>query len=250
MTRQIPALISIHDVMPYTLSRVQGILEGLLVEVPTDHVMLLVVPGLPWSEPQIGVLKSWQQQGFVIAGHGWQHRVRKTTTWFHRLHSALVSRQAAEHLSLSEDELVRLMTANYQWFIRHDFKAPHFYVPPAWAMGSISRQALRRLPFSGYETTTGWISNTTGRRRRLPLLGFEADTAVRAFCLWLWNRVNRRLARKNRPVRVAIHPFDDEFRLARQLVATLTQVESLAWGDYWRGNKSICTIEDGSHKYG
>jgi predicted deacetylase len=99
--------------------------------------------------------------------------------------------------------------------------APSLYVPPAWAMGRISRAGLRKLPFRYYETISGVYDAQADRFIRLPLLGFEADTRIRATALKLSNVLNRRLANAHRELRFAIHPTDFELYLARDLGGSL-----------------------------
>lgn len=234
-----PAIISVHDVMPDTLGRVEHLLTSLLQDVPNEHVLLLVVPGLSWSADQINTLKQWQQNGYEIAGHGWLHQVDQIRTSYHRLHSYFLSRNAAEHLSKTAGDLKQLLIQNRQWFSEHEFQRPRFYVPPAWALGSVRRTTLFKLGFTGLETTRGICSLADGRTRLLPLVGFEADTASRALWLRLWNRVNFIVARKRRPVRISIHPFDDDYRLANQMRQMIAVSQSVHWQSILPLNKAM-----------
>jgi predicted deacetylase len=237
-----PAIISVHDVMPSTLGKVVNILETTLSDVPKEHVLLLVVPGLVWSPEQIVQLKALQNRGYELAGHGWHHGVKEIKTVWHRLHSVFLSRRAAEHLSLNVGELEQLLTNNYQWFKTHDFKLPKFYVPPAWAMGCISREALKRLPFYCYEYTTGCFDSGSGEFRVLPLVGFEADTRLRAWFLRIWNRINLQQAKALRPLRISIHPYDLDYRLSGQLRHIVNHCESVHWSSIFHGNSTEVTI--------
>ncbi len=218
-----PAIISIHDVMPQTLGEVSWVLDHWLADFPPASLALLVVPGLDWAPKQLDTLRAWQVKGYELAGHGWFHRVRRVSTLQHRLHSHLISRQAAEHLSLETTELVDLLTQNYQWFSKHDFKKPELYVPPAWAMGQLDFATLERLPFRYYEFTSGLLDSERRQYRRLPLAGFEADCRWRVPFLWGWNGLNRILASSQRPLRLSIHPYDHRLLLARTLRRWLTE---------------------------
>jgi len=229
---RIPAIVSVHDVMPATLSKIEALLNGLLKSLPKQHIILLVVPGLDWSEHQISILKRLQAQGYEIAGHGWQHHTEKVLNLYHRLHSAFISRQVAEHLSLAEDDISELMLRNFNWFLEHDFKPPQLYVPPAWAMGHICKQTLQRLPFYCVESTRGFTDTKTGTIRLLPLVGFEADTALRAACLRIWNRTNLKFAKTFGAIRVSIHPDDDQLRIANQLKSIIADLDTLSWQDF------------------
>lgn len=229
MMKKIPAIVSVHDVMPSTFSNVQFLLETKLKQLRPEHILLLVVPGLEWNDAQIAQLKRWQRQGYELAGHGWVHQAKTISTWYHKLHSLLISRTAAEHLSLTESELVSLLKKNIDWFKQHEFELPQYYVPPAWALGRISREALREFPFLGIESTTGIELIQESKRRRLPLVGFEADTPCRAAFLRIWNRYNTYIAKTLRPVRISIHPYDHELLISDQLSFFLDRAETQHW---------------------
>ncbi len=218
------ALISIHDVMPDTLSRVDSLIDS-MPEPCRNNLVLLIVPGKAWQPSQIEQLSRWQQSGLILAGHGWTHEVDEFGGWYHRLHGLVLSRRAAEHLSLDNQQIVTLMQNNFDWFSGHDLKSPDYYVPPAWALGAVNRNQLRQLPFSYLETTSGVMDISSGRVRRLPLAGFEADTLLRKGLLTLSNQFNYALAGVMSPLRIAIHPFDDEYLLGPALHNLLKKVE-------------------------
>jgi uncharacterized protein len=213
---RIRALVSVHDVMPATLREVERMLR-LLDGEGVSPVTLLVVPGVGWSRTGIKRLRSFQADGHALAGHGWIHRVDRIRGIKHRLHAALISRNAAEHLALDPDEIHRLIARCHAWFIDQDLGVPDLYCPPAWAMGSIPRHRLASLPFNRYELFGGILSTRTGRLHPVPLTGYEADTAARAPLIRLWNQVNRRRAARRGWLRIGIHPRDLELRLADDL---------------------------------
>lgn len=207
-------MVSVHDVMPETLPDVLEILKRLdRLDVPPPT--LLIVPGKPWCADDLKTLVSLQHAGHELAGHGWSHTVNGVSTVFHRLHSGLISRRAAEHLSQDSRAILALITRCHQWFVNAGLRAPTLYVPPAWAMGRVSRARLRSLPFARYEYTGGIYDARTDRFHRLPLAGFEADSQARARPLRMWNTANLALARATRrPLRIAIHPYDLRLPLA------------------------------------
>lgn len=215
--RGLTGLVSIHDVMPETLEHCRQLL-AMLDAAHVDTVTLLVVPGKQWSPADLQVLRQWQDQGIHLAGHGWHHRAAPPRTVYHKLHSLLLSRLAAEHLSLGRDQISQLICDCHDWFARHDLIPPALYVPPAWALGELPKSDLRDLPFSCVELLDGVLDSDNGRYQRLPLSGYEADTAWRAASLGIWNRVNQLSATLGgKPLRIGIHPFDAELRLHRQM---------------------------------
>ncbi|MBT8093449.1 MAG: polysaccharide deacetylase family protein [Gammaproteobacteria bacterium] len=210
-------LVSIHDVMPETLDEVEEILQRLADAGTPGTVTLLVVPGRNWSADDIAVLRRWADAGHELAGHGWAHEVETIRGVWHRLHSLFISRNVAEHLALDEQGIRTIIEECHAWFVQTGLPAPMMYVPPAWAMGRVGKSALRALPFRYYETLSGIYDATTGTMTRIPLVGFEADTPLRAGLLRLFNAVNRWLANRRGQLRLAIHPQDFDLLLADDL---------------------------------
>jgi predicted deacetylase len=221
----IRALVSIHDVMPSTMQDVTDLLR-LCDGHGMEKVTLLVVPGLAWSPAQLDQLRSWQAEGRELAGHGWVHRCSQVSTWTHRLHSLVLSRNVAEHLSVSRSDVMDLVSNCARWFTDNEFVAPELYVPPAWALGRLSRSDLQTLPFKTYETLFRLHFAGDPREYFSPLVGFEADTSLRKFALRISNAVAIQIARTTgRALRIAIHPQDHKLQLTEQL----SQVLSKPW---------------------
>lgn len=219
------AIISIHDVMPHTLDRVHELL-GKMAHLAPGAITLLVVPGLDWSQGQIQALRELQDAGYKLAGHGWHHKTRAIRTLYHHFHAGLVSRTAAEHLSLETGQISRIMRDCHQWFAGKGLAAPDLYVPPAWAMGDMPKRRLREAPFRYFESTAGLYDSETDRGIMLPLVGFEADTRFRAVTLKSWNTFNSMLGTARRPVRLSIHPNDHTLLLKDSLSQYLGKVKT------------------------
>src|SRR5690606_9554203 len=113
---------------------------------------------------------------------------------------------------------------NHRWFAQHDLNPPDYYVPPAWAMGKISYQALQQSPFDYFETSFGIYHSVNDKFHPLPLIGFEADTTLRKQILRLWNFLNAQVASGQRPLRISIHPNDPDLMLKHELWRALEQV--------------------------
>lgn len=221
------ALISIHDVMPRTLPDVFSTLE-VLASAGITRVSLLVVPGLRWSNEQLDVLRALDAEGHELVAHGWQHETRPRRP-LHRLHATLISRNAAEHLSLSRRDIAPLMCRSRRWFAEHSLQVPDTYIPPAWALGRLPRGDMASLPFSVIETLRGVRIRQPGGAYQLlpmPLLGFEADSALRMRFLTDWNRLQLHRARRLGSLpRLALHPADHRLLLGEQMRAIL----ALGW---------------------
>jgi uncharacterized protein len=216
---QLRSLISIHDVMPTNLGDVAELIE-LCAGHHVRHPTLLVVPGSGWSEEQLEKLHLWQKHGCELACHGWAHRCAEIKSLKHRIHSRLLSRDVAEHLSLSRGEVLDLMERCATWFADHQFGIPDLYVPPAWALGKLHAGDLVNQPFNMVETLTR-IHFANGHYCRLPLLSFDASSAGRSFFLAWLNRVTRGSLRQSSLVRIAIHPTDHRLPLHSDLLRSL-----------------------------
>lgn len=220
MNRQL--LVSIHDVTPATLTLVRELMDQLEANglLPAT---LLVVPGTGWKDRDVERLRALQSRGAELAGHGWSHRAPHIRGWKHRLHSAVISRDAAEHLALDRNGVRRLMLDCHAWFPANGLPEPALYVPPAWALGAVPLSGLQTLPFRHVETLTGVYCRDRNEFRRLPMTGYEADTRLRAVSVRLWNALNLEWAGEHRPLRLGIHPTDLQLRLADDLKALLRQ---------------------------
>lgn len=225
------ALVSIHDVMPETLPLVRPLITRLR-QLGVNRMTLLVVPGMNWSPQELQSLQHWQTEGLQLAGHGWSHQARPPRSLYHRLHSLLLSRLAAEHLSLQREQIARLMRDCFQWFDDQQLLAPSLYVPPAWALGALPRTQLAGLPFRYVELLQGVVATRDNTLHRLPLTGYEADTAWRAFSLSKWNQWNfRRAVASGTALRIGIHPFDEHYRLREQMEQQIQACEQFATYD-------------------
>ena len=217
------AIVSIHDVSPVTLERVKSIIAT-CSDTITSNLILLIIPGHNWLPEQMQQLAYWQSRGCVLAGHGWMHHCEKISSIYHHIHSTIISRNTAEHLSLNTKQIQALLEKNHNWFSKAGLSTPDYYVPPAWAMGSINKNQLKSSPFRYFETTGGIYDSTKDQFYRLPLVGFEADTPRRKYLLTFWNKLNNHVATAKRPLRISIHPFDFDLLLSDQLKQCLFNI--------------------------
>lgn len=211
------ALVSLHDLMPETMPLCESILRR-LEEMGLPPVPLLVVPGKNWTASGVNRLKELELQGHELVAHGWRHQTTPRGL-YHRLHAMLISRDVAEHLALSRTEILDLLRRSQSWFTEHGLAKPQTYVPPAWALGSIAGSDLANVPFTRIEVTSGILfPQQESRLEKLPLTGYEADTAFRARVLQSWNQWQIKRARHHqRVVRISLHPYDFELRIADQI---------------------------------
>ncbi len=202
---------------------------ALLEHQGVSPITLLVVPGSGWDAPGIDELRALERAGYRLAGHGWQHRVEHIRGLRHRLHSLFLSRKVAEHLALDRDGILALMRRCRDWFEARGLTPPTLYVPPAWALGAVGTVDLRGTgPFRQVELFSGILDVASGRMLPAPVLGYEADTAVRVSVLRLWNAWGRVRARKRGWVRIGIHPRDLDLPLRPAMEADLRRFRRYA----------------------
>ncbi|TWU65042.1 hypothetical protein V7x_05860 [Crateriforma conspicua] len=226
-TKQPEAVVSIHDVMPSTMAQ-----TGQLIDLCRRHqirqIALLVVPGLDWSGRDVDQLRRWSDESLTLCGHGWVHQCERIAGWKHRLHSMLISRQVAEHLCWSTDQIVGTMCRCAEWFDMVSLPRPRLYVPPAWALGDLPKDRWGEVPFDWIETLAGLASMRDRRVAELPLVGFEADTILRKWSVRAFNAFGLAVRRWGcRPLRISIHPRDHQLKLADHLEFVLAK----GWND-------------------
>lgn len=212
---------SIHDVSPESFAAANDLVDRVSAA-GRRPLSILVVPGGTWSEHQIETLVRWQDEGHILAAHGWSHRSGAARTLYHRIHARLFSRDAAEHLSKSSAEIMSIIRRGEQWFRDAGLRPPGLYVPPAWALGDMPLRAFSDTEYRWVETLSGIYDVHADRMHHLPLVGFEADTQARRWLLRLSNRLNWTLgAAVRRSVRVAVHPNDFDLLLTSDLARVL-----------------------------
>jgi predicted deacetylase len=203
--------------MPETMPAVEAVLERARTR-SLPPMTLLVVPGRQWTADHLNRLRELSADGHELAAHGWHHRVDRIRGLRHHLHSAILSRNVAEHLALDSSGIRSLMQRSFDWFPENDLPSPSLYVPPAWALGRIRSSDLKALPYSRIEVLTGLLCPQSGTTRHLPMVGFEADTPPREWGVRIWNRLQLLAHRlTSRPLRIGIHPFDLQLRLRDSL---------------------------------
>ena len=182
---------------------------------------ILVIPGLSWNKIQIQKLRALQNNGIEVAAHGWIHRATNNKTLFHKIHSLVISANCAEHLSKNKKAIFEIINDSYSWFITNGFQKPLLYVPPAWALGNVSKTDLSRMSFTHYECTTGVIYNQ--KYHFLPLLGFEEKSPIKALIRRFFNLLNYCMAYFTGLIRIAIHPNDFSLYLKNDIEKYLSK---------------------------
>ena len=213
--------ISIHDVAPYNMDNIENIIHILKNQFNINKICILVIPGLDWNNKQIKKLCSWQNEGIEIAAHGWKHKAKSNKSIYHKIHSTIMSANCAEHLSRDRKTIFNIMEKSYEWFVENGLQKPRLYVPPAWALGNITREDLSHLGFTHYECTTGLIYNK--KYHFIPLVGFEEKTLIKAMLRRFFNYFNHFIACFIGTIRIAIHPDDFKLYLKNDAIKYLSR---------------------------
>lgn len=208
---------SIHDVSPETVAWADSMVVRLISN-GASPLMILIIPAGDWPSAALDIVRRWESAGHMLALHGWDHCALRPRSTYHRLHSLILSRDAAEHLSRDRTEILTRIARGREWFAANGLPEPAVYVPPAWALGAVRPEDMQAGGFRWVETLTGIHDAKNGKHHLLPLVGFEADNAWRSAALRVSNTVNLAIARATGcPIRVAIHPHDDAGLLAHDL---------------------------------
>ncbi|MBX2885583.1 MAG: polysaccharide deacetylase family protein [Granulosicoccus sp.] len=226
---QVRAIVSIHDVMPHNLDKI----DDCLLQLERNHInscYLLIVPGFDWDDKTLNRLKHYASEGHRLVAHGWVHRATKIDSLYHRLHSFILSRDVAEHLSLNTEDALALMCRSREWFSHNELPEPEYYVPPAWALGKLTVNDLVKTGFNYVESIRGIIDLQQHQLHTLPLVGFEVDSTIRSTGVFLFNSLN--LATScifpARALRVAIHPDDFDLLLSKSLHKILADITAVS----------------------
>ena len=217
--------VSIHDVAPNNLDNIENIIDTLQNQFNINKICLLVIPGLNWSKQGIKKLHIWQNRDVQIAAHGWNHQAELHKTFYHNIHSLILSANCAEHLSKKRQDVFKIIKKSYDWFIKNGFQKPILYVPPGWALGKIKFEDFSKLNFTHYECTTGMIHNQ--KYRFIPLLGFEENTIIKACLRRFFNKLNYIMAYFTGLIRIAIHPDDFNLYLKDDIAKYLSKSKEL-----------------------
>ncbi|MDQ6628027.1 MAG: polysaccharide deacetylase family protein, partial [Pseudomonadota bacterium] len=149
--------------------------------------------------------------GDEIALHGWSHRDELPSTGLvDHLRRNHYTRGEGEFLALTETEARARIEQGLAWFHRHGWHA-HGFVAPAWLLGEASWRALDGHGFA-YTATLGELIHLPGHE---PVVSqsvvYSTSSAWRRQASLIWNRIVAVKERRNRLLRIELHPRDADF---------------------------------------
>lgn len=168
-------IVAIHDVAPSELSEVRWLL-GQLDALGVSRRVLKVIPAAPGqgdSTATLALLRDEVGRGSEIVVHGWTHLADGPLRGSlpDRIRARLFAGDAAEFLSLDDDELVRRVTAGRAWLADHRLDAIGF-CPPGWLATPALPAALREAGYRYEVTLRGLLDLGRGRWIVLPPIGY------------------------------------------------------------------------------
>jgi predicted deacetylase len=164
-------IVAIHDVATSTLGEVEWLLER-LDAVGVERRVLKVIPADRASADEAPLVDRLRREagiGSEIVLHGWAHHVGGPLrgSFRDRLRARLFAGDAAELLSLPDDEVRRRVAAGRDWLGGHGLAAAGF-CPPGWLATDALPHALREAGFRYLVTLRGL--RDLRRRRTVTLL--------------------------------------------------------------------------------
>ena len=238
--------VVLHDVAPSTRSACLRTLRA-VATVATVPVTLLAVPRFHGDMPG-AEFEAWLGQrsaaGDEMALHGWTHRDELPSQGFvDSLRRRHYTRSEGEFWALPETEATRRIDAGIEWFRRNSWPL-HGFVAPAWLLGPGARAALDKQRFEWTATLRQLVhlrgsgpaesdtvdsqsvvySTSSGWRRQLSLV---------------WNTGVAIAERRNRILRIELHPRDADFTDIRRswqriLARALVDREPVTVSDFMR----------------
>ena len=206
-------VVSVHDVAPASFGPSLGWVGELdRMGVPAT---LLVIPG-PWRGQTLAAgtafvawLRAARAAGHEIAQHGWSHEaVAGPGHHLRRATGRLLARGCEEFWSLTDDQasarLVRGRTA-----LECAGFAVEGFTPPGWLASPAATESMAAAGFRYTTTHTAVIDLVAQRRHHALVFCHRPGGPLEGAGARLMNAAARHLPRRDRSVRIALHP--DEF---------------------------------------
>jgi uncharacterized protein len=205
--------VVLHDVATSTRAACQRTLNAIR-QVGELPVTLLAVPRYHGETPAkdfVAWLGQRARGGDEIALHGWTHRDELPAGGLtDRLRRNHYTRGEGEFSALGEAEAESRIELGLAWFREHGWTA-HGFVAPAWLLGEGAWRALDGRGFE-YTATLRELVHLPGKARiASQSVVYSTSSAWRRQSSLVWNRVVSLMERRNRLLRIELHPRDADF---------------------------------------
>lgn len=204
-------LTSIHDVSPRFESEVERLIEVAAAATGSTRLAMLVVPD-HWDQAPIRddpafqrKLRRWADDGVEMFLHGWRHR-DDSPGGFRGRH---LTAGEGEFLNLDRPEALRRIVEGRAILEEAIGRPLAGFVAPAWLYGEGARAALRELDLPMAEDHLHvWRPRDGKRLATGPVISWASRSRARVASSLAFAAVARAALKRQRAVRVALHPGD------------------------------------------
>jgi len=218
-------VVSIHDVTPASLPRVEMIL-GELEKLRIRRTSLLVIPNyherLPISEhPHFSEkIRARAAKGHDIVLHGYFHKRkrRKGESFFKRMMTRVYTSDEGEFYDISEERAMGKILKGLG-DLRGCGLNPNGFIAPAWLLSAGGEAAARSLGLQFTNRLGSTIDLQQGTSFKSQSLVWSVRSAWRVAASLKWNRRLENRLKLNPLMRLSIHPVDfDHDSVAAQIL--------------------------------
>ena len=214
-------LISLHDVTPFHLKRLQHA-EKLFKDLGIVNVNYLFVPDYHSRTPTLKPGESedyriWinQKRPFQIQWvlHGYTHKEPGTVTTgrlspIASLKKRFLTANEAEFLHFDRQSTLKRIQQGRSSFVRHLKDEPKGFIAPAWLYNEHLVACLKELGFLFTENHRSIQLLPKNRHLHAPVITWATRTLWRKYSSQLVCPVLSRIWSGQKVIRIAIHPFD------------------------------------------
>ncbi|HZT95593.1 MAG TPA: DUF2334 domain-containing protein [Chloroflexota bacterium] len=231
-------VVALHDVAPPFELEIRAQLTA-LAQVGVRRVALKVVPDwhgacpLDKSPSLVALLCEMENQGCEIVLHGYRHLCggRLGGEPLQRLRGSLFAAQAAEFLSLTEEQADVAIMAGLEMLERCGLSRPRTFCPPAWLMAKSLESVVRHHEFDRLVRMMSVNDLRDERVILLPAFGYMGAGSLHEAGVELLNEVLRPWVSRASRAKVFLHPDPSGRQSWRRVVEEIGQ--HLAGGG-WR----------------
>ena len=231
--------VSIHDVAPFHLARVQKA-EALLKELGIDKVTCLLVPDFhhlgrsdrsskmqAYCRETNGIAREWSLHGYYhLETHVPGDAEAPQRPWRKRIVAATMTAGEGEFHSLAQIDAASRIRQGREVFESCLGYNPEVFVAPAWLAASHLQQTLRNHDFRFTEDHRNIYDLVQGKSYRARAITWATRTPIRKATSIAGVPLLAASLRFARLVRVAVHPYD--FDHPATVASIRTTLQSLA----------------------
>ncbi len=214
------ALLSLHDVTPFHLPRLQRA-EAVLEDLGVEQVAYLLIPDYHgFSRADTPEFIDWcrRERPFKVEWvlHGYYHREtepgrRSRGPLGTRLKRRFATGGEGEFLSLHPTEARSRVEDGIEMFERVIGDQPRGFVPPAWLHTDDLAAVLYEAGFDFWESRAAVHDLRSNVDIAAPVITWATRTLPRRWTSIGGTPILRRLYRRRALLRLAVHPFDFDF---------------------------------------